>query len=270
MSATNGPGGRRAGPRAPAGPVMPTPDFRSAEHLPNLCDGRPPAPRRWLPRQRRGRTPQMVGRYPDFDVLAPEIVGTWDAGTCALVMSRLRPRGALRFFQPEEVPTARAFCDLVMAQDEEPRVPVLELLDAKYAEGRLDGYQYAGMPDDREAWHLLLRGLDHTARTRYGRQRFSDVDPEVQRAICEDFRTGALQGGPWESLDVARAWSLALRSIVSEFYSHPWAWNEIGYGGPAYPRGFMRMGDLSTEEPFETPDRMPVDAAREAEEPDRS
>jgi hypothetical protein len=32
------------------------------------------------------------------------------------------------------------------------------------------------------------------------------------------------------------------RAILSEFYSHPWAWNEIGYGGPAYPRGFARLG----------------------------
>ena len=26
------------------------------------------------------------------------------------------------------------------------------------------------------------------------------------------------------------------------FYAHPWAWNEIGFGGPAYPRGYARMG----------------------------
>ncbi|MGZ4229300.1 MAG: gluconate 2-dehydrogenase subunit 3 family protein, partial [Solirubrobacteraceae bacterium] len=24
--------------------------------------------------------------------------------------------------------------------------------------------------------------------------------------------------------------------------SHPWAWNEIGFGGPAYPRGYARLG----------------------------
>ncbi len=33
-----------------------------------------------------------------------------------------------------------------------------------------------------------------------------------------------------------------MRAVLSEFYSHPWAWNEIGYGGPAYPRGYMRLG----------------------------
>ena len=28
------------------------------------------------------------------------------------------------------------------------------------------------------------------------------------------------------------------------FYSHPWAWNEIGFGGPAYPQGYMRLGPI--------------------------
>jgi hypothetical protein len=41
------------------------------------------------------------------------------------------------------------------------------------------------------------------------------------------------------------------------FYSHPWAWNEIGFGGPAYPRGFMRLGGpggaIGVREPFEKP-----------------
>ncbi len=206
----------------------------------------------------------MVGRYPDFDVLAPEVVETWDQLTRQVVLGRVEPAARLRFFRPEEVPTARAFCDIVMAQDEEPRVPVLELLDAKYAEGRLDGYRYADMPDDREAWHLLLEGLDHSAHTRYAKARFSELEPEAQEGLCRDFQTGNLQGGPWERLNVGRAWSLALRGIVSEFYSHPWAWNEIGYGGPAYPRGFMRMGDLSTTEPFETADEVGRDPVRDA------
>ena len=32
-----------------------------------------------------------------------------------------------------------------------------------------------------------------------------------------------------------------MRSVLSAFYSHPWAWNEIGFGGPAYPRGYARL-----------------------------
>ena len=34
-----------------------------------------------------------------------------------------------------------------------------------------------------------------------------------------------------------------MRSVLAAFYSHPWAWNEIGFGGPAYPRGYMRLAE---------------------------
>jgi hypothetical protein len=33
-----------------------------------------------------------------------------------------------------------------------------------------------------------------------------------------------------------------MRAVLAAFYSHPWVWNEIGFGGPAYPRGFARLG----------------------------
>ncbi|HZT85999.1 MAG TPA: hypothetical protein VE984_11395, partial [Gaiellaceae bacterium] len=49
-------------------------------------------------------------------------------------------------------------------------------------------------------------------------------------------------GGVWDTLNVSRAWGLVGRQLCEQFYSHPWAWNEIGFGGPAYPRGYARFG----------------------------
>lgn len=45
----------------------------------------------------------------------------------------------------------------------------------------------------------------------------------------------------WE-LPVTEAWGVVMRGVLSAFYSHPWAWNEIGFGGPAHPRGYVRLG----------------------------
>ena len=33
-----------------------------------------------------------------------------------------------------------------------------------------------------------------------------------------------------------------LPDVVFAYYAHPTAWNEIGFGGPASPRGYVRMG----------------------------
>lgn len=228
-------------------------DTSRPDHLPNLrADRKPPHPS-WLPEQRRGVTPQMIGRYPDFDVL--DTTHTWDEATKKVVLARLEPPGPLRFFTAEEEPCLRAFCDTVLAQDREPRVPVPEVVDSKLADGRLDGYQYADMPDDRDTWRLVLRGLDETASSRYAKASFADADPSTREAIIDQFSQGALQGSVWERLNVKRAWSVCMRMALSGFYSHPWAWNEIGFGGPAYPRGFMRLGGATgpaaAREPFE-------------------
>ncbi len=225
------------------------PDFRKSSHLPNLrADGQPPHPS-WLPRQRVGTSPQMIGRYPDFDVMSA--VDTWDHATTKVVLKRLEPTVAMRFFDAEQEATLRAFCDVVLAQDREPRVPVAESIDEKMATGQLDGYQYADMPDDRDTWKAALRGLDHAACER-GADSFAAATLQDQEAVVEDFAGGTLRGGPWEQMDPSRTWSVCMRAVLSGFYSHPWAWNEIGFGGPAYPRGYMRLGPTSTTEPFET------------------
>ncbi len=240
-------------------------DLTRPDHLPNRRpDGQPPHPS-WLPVQRRGTTPQMIGRYPDFDVF--DAVDTWDDATTRVVLARLGPPGPLRFFTPSEEPALRAFCDTVLAQDREPRVPVAEMVDAKLAEGRLDGYQYADMPDDRDTWRLVLRGLDEVARHRYGAASFVEAELDAREALVDELAHARLGGGAFDELNVSRAWSVVTRAVLSEFYSHPWVWNEIGFGGPAYPRGFMRLGGASlggagAREPFETPGATHEDPVR--------
>ena len=60
--------------------------------------------------------------------------------------------------------------------------------------------------------------------------------------MVEAFADGKLHGEVWDELPPARAWKVVTRAMLSAFYSHPWAWNEIGFGGPAYPRGYARVG----------------------------
>jgi hypothetical protein len=210
-------------------------DFRSAEHLPKLRhDGIPPPPER-LPRQRSGITPQMHGRYPDYDVLAN--AGNWDEKTREVVLKRAQEVPAITFFDAEEERTLRAFCDLVLAQDNEPRIPVLEMVDAKLAAGQLDGFRHHGMPEDPQTWRLVAAGLDEAAGG-----PFAGLDGEEASRLVARFATGELTGGVWDELPCTKAWGVVMRGVLGAFYSHPWAWNEIGYGGPAYPRGYMRLG----------------------------
>ena len=226
-----------------------------ADHLPNRRDGRPADPRR-LPRQRRGKTPQMHGRFPDHDVLGE--ADHWDPVTRRVVLERVDNVPPVRFFGPAEAATLGAFCDVVMAQDDEPRIPVLAMVDDKLHGGRLDGYRYEDMPDDRETWRRTARGLDEAAINRGAQEGFAQAPADMQHEICAAFAQGELSDGVWDELPVTKAWALVTRSVLAAFYSHPWAWNEIGFGGPAYPRGYSRLG-VGMREAWEGAEAVDVD-----------
>jgi hypothetical protein len=215
-------------------------DFRDAVHLPHLRSEGDHADPDELPRQRKGTTPQMHGRYPDFDVLAES--DHWDETTRRVVHDRLERVPPFRFFDERERSILEAFCNVVTDQHREPRIPVLPYVDEKLFGGKLDGWQYADMPDDRETWRLVATGLDEAARGEWRAPSFAEAPPSVQADIVKHFAAGSLRGEAWDRLNVSRAWGVVMRAVLSAFYSHPWAWNEIGFGGPAYPRGYAAFG----------------------------
>lgn len=225
--------------------------FAGPEHLPHHREDGQLADPQGLPRQRRGTTPQMHGRFPDFDVMGHR--DHWDPVTRELLVARVEQVPECRLFNPDEQRTLGAFLDVVLAQDAEPRVPVLQMVDAKLYEGRLDGYRYEDMPPDPETWRRVAAHLDG----------FADEDPRRQAEIVGRFSDGDLE---WEDLNVSRAFSVVMRGALSEFYSHPWAFNEIGFRGPAYPRGYMRrnMGAAGVE-PDEPQEAFGLDPVRDLE-----
>ncbi len=192
-----------------------------------------------LPKQRRGTTPQMVGRYPEHDVLAQ--TSHWDELTRAVVLDRVENVPPIRYFDTAEAETLKAFCDVFTAQDAEPRIPVLAYIDEKLHSGKRDGWRFYDLPDDGELWRRLARGLDDEARL-HGVTGFAAATLETQAGIVHRFSKAELHGGVWDTINVARAFSVIARYVAQAFYSHPWAWNEIGFGGPAYPRGYAAFG----------------------------
>lgn len=228
-------------------------------HLPKRAGDPGPGPPPNLPHQRRGTTPQMRGRYPDYDVLAS--ADHWDPLTRRVVLERVARVPSIEFFSDAEARTLRAFCDVVMGQDAEPRIPVLEMVDAKFSAGQLDGYRYDDMPTDPQTWRAVAAHLDESAGAAGSQGGFADAGSTLQHELVQRFSRGDLDWG----LPVKRAWSVVMRGVLGAFYSHPWAWNEIGFGGPAYPRGYARLG-AGQREHWETPpefSRDPVGDVRE-------
>ena len=98
--------------------------------------------------------------------------------------------------------------------------------------------------------------LDAAACER-GAASFAAAGPDLRHEICAAFADG--------ELEPARAWSVVMRDALSAFYAHPWAWNEIGFGGPAYPRGYGAFGSprLGERESWEGEEAVHVDPVRD-------
>jgi hypothetical protein len=56
-----------------------------------------------------------------------------------------------------------------------------------------------------------------------------------------------------------------MRDLLTVFYAHPWSWNEIGFGGPAYPRGYARLG-VGLSEEWEGEEAFELDPVRDVRE----
>ena len=138
------------------------------------------------------------------------------------------------------------------------------MVDAKLFSGQREGYRYADMPDDGEAWRRVATGLDAAAR-QHGSADFVSASRQVQDAVIDAFSEGSLHGEVWDRLPPTRAWAVVMRDVLSVFYSHPWAWNEIGFGGPAYPRGYARFG-VGQRESWEGEPAFELDPVKDTQE----
>jgi Gluconate 2-dehydrogenase subunit 3 len=188
----------------------------------------------------------------------------WDDVTRRVVIDRVENVPPFRFFDEGERATLKAFCDVATEQDDEPRIPVLSYVDEKLWRGERDGWQYFDLPDDDEVWRRVARGLDEEAR-RYGADSFGALSRDQQGGVVHRFSRAELHGGVWETMNVGRAWQVVMRDVVTVFYAHPWAWNEIGFGGPAYPRGYAAFGSfhLGETEDWEAPEAFARDPVPE-------
>jgi Gluconate 2-dehydrogenase subunit 3 len=208
-----------------------------------------------------GASSGVDDRFPGFDVLSQ--VPHWDQVTADLVASRAGTPSAVKFFTAAEEACAAALLDLLLDLHDEPRVPVLEMVDARLAAGETDGWRYAGMPEDGQAWRDTLSFLDADAAGRCG-TRFAEAPPADRAALVQAVQDRA-SGGTWHGLPATHVWSLWTRYACTAFYSHPFAWAEIGFSGPAYPRGYKNIG-VDKLEPYEVRDVRPaIDPVRKGD-----
>jgi hypothetical protein len=191
--------------------------------------------------------------YAAYDVLAKRDTPSWDDQTREVVDKRLVDIPARRFFSESEWRTLEATCARLMPQlDRANPIPIVPWIDEKLHHNRGDGFRYDDMPPSREAWRLGLQGIDDESRRRFGAD-FISLAENHQDSVLRAIQAGDVEGGVWTRLPAQRFFAtVLLKEVVGEYYAHPAAWSEVGFGGPASPRGYVRLGE-NQRDPWEAP-----------------
>jgi hypothetical protein len=191
-------------------------------------------------------------RFPTYDVLDKWDSPSWNDQTRAVVRKRLDEVPDRRFLTETEWEILVAACNRLIPQPDRANhpVPIVPFIDEKLHKNQGDGYRYEGMPPMREAWRQGIKAIDEEARFRWG-GGFHELPHNQQDAVLRAIQHDDVRSDAWRGLPAKQfLLSLLLRTAVSIYYAHPAAWNEIGFGGPASPRGYVRLG-FDRRDPWE-------------------
>lgn len=204
-------------------------------------------------------------RYPGYDVLSKRDTPSWDPVTRRVVEERLATPRQPRFFDQAQWAAVAALCNCVVAQPgDRPAVPVAAMLDARLFDNQGDGWRDARMPPLRDAWRIGLSALDGESRAAHG-VVLAQLKLEQQMALISAMQRGELHGAQWHGMPPGLFFSeRVLHDLYGAYYSHPAAWSEIGFGGPANPRGYVRLYK-SRRDPWEA-----IEAAPDADADERA
>ncbi|WP_348267168.1 gluconate 2-dehydrogenase subunit 3 family protein [Edaphobacter paludis] len=192
------------------------------------------------------------GYYAGFSTLSQQ--SFWDSATRKVVTERVDNPSTLRFFNADEAKFwGTVFDHLIPQTDRAPnrRIPILPALDDRLSHDRTAGYRFEDMPHDRDAYRLGLDAIQQEAQQRYGGDFL--VLPHLQQdLVLKAIHDGKPEAAKeiWKRMSVHRFWQLIIGDAIEAYYAHPWAWDEIGFGGPAYPRAYMRL-ERGEAEPWE-------------------
>lgn len=179
---------------------------------------------------------------------------SWDEATRRVVEDRLHHTPDFTFFSPQQARTLEALTCRLLPQDDRPpgnRVPVAARIDALLAAGEADGYRHDNQPWPEDWWQTGLTALDATASA-VADAVFADLTDDDRDDILLAAAHDTVPVHLWRRLPAPAFIAGAVDQMVTVYYADPRAWAEIGWAGPANPRGYLRTS-YGRRDPWEPP-----------------
>jgi hypothetical protein len=201
----------------------------------------------------------MADRYPGYDVLNKRNSVSWNDQTRSVIDARTVIDPEFHQFCDEaEWKALRAICAQIIPQpaDRALKAPIAAMIDHKLFIGSNDGYRDARLPEQDRAWRLGLAAIDAEAMDAC-EKAFCDLSHDQQHWLLGKIQRGQVASHAWQDMSPAIFFKKRLlHDIATAYYAHPASWNEIGFGGPASPRGYVRM-NFDRRDPWEAAEALP-------------
>ncbi|MGB5083564.1 MAG: gluconate 2-dehydrogenase subunit 3 family protein [Methylocystis silviterrae] len=189
--------------------------------------------------------------YRGYDVLAKWDTVSFDDRTREELSRRLRDVPKRRFLTKGEFELLAAIVErLAPVLCKSERQSIAHWIDDRLFHNVGEGFRYAGEPPMRESWRKGLAAIDGEARRLFA-VSFTLLDGSRKDATLRAIQRGVVDAALWRGLRPSLFFShTLLKAIAGLAYAQPSAWSDIGFGGPASPRGYVRLG-FNQRDPWE-------------------
>lgn len=190
-----------------------------------------------------------VTHYPDYNVL--ELMDEWDSHTREIVKKRLGPFSGPSSLSESETLLLKDIIKNITFDDRDEIINwVVAHIDQTINNEAGENQRKSGTPKIAVLIRTGLAAVDHLSKKEYSKG-FCDLEPQRQSSIIGSLQLGTAAKVPeWSQVPPKEFFKKLASEIISAYYSHPIVWSDIGYGGPAYPRGYVRL-EFGVKDPWE-------------------
>lgn len=187
--------------------------------------------------------------YPSFNVLDEK--DEWDDHTQQIVTSRIDASVAYLFLSEQEAKTLSSLCGLLVDDSSRDALAfVVSHIDQTLFSSPGEGQRKVGVPTAPKLIRQGLTAIDQTSEQKHS-AAFAYLNPALQKQLIQDISKEQAQPTEvWNDIPQKDLFNKLMQLTVESYCSYPRVWSDIGYAGPAYPRGYVRtqLGQLDSWE----------------------
>ena len=193
----------------------------------------------------------MADPFPTYDVMAKRDSPSWNDKTREAIDQRLALEVADDVLSETQLATLALVVKRICPDPEgRPPTTTLAMMVQKIAADEREGFRPASLPPTAECWRRGLDAIEAEAQHRF-ETPFASLDGGQADEILRAVEQGKTAADGWRDLPAKLFWTWRLLpDLVSTHWAQPSAWSAMGFGGPASPRGYVRLAE-NRRDPWE-------------------